>query len=303
MAGNSQKMTRIGIFYDGNYFLHVSNYYAYHHVRRSRISIAGLHDFVCHKVAEEEVTDVKLCRIVDAHYFRSRLSAQEASSEGNRLYYDRLFDDILMSEGVTTQYLPIRSAAGPRQERDIDMWLAMEAYEQAITKQFSVVVLLAADGDFMPLVRKLNALGTRVMILSWDYEYFDEEGRRRSFNTSTQLINEASYPMDMHAIIDNPHADEEALVNALFVEKKKVVKVEIVEDEVMRSTIFSLKDGYGFISFPQTNNLFFHFSFLVDTDFNDLREGDSVEFSMSKNEYGEPIARNVKLVMEPQEVV
>ena len=119
MAVNANKLTRIGIFYDGNYFLHVSNYYAYHHARRSRISIAGLHDFVCHKVAEEEETDVKLCRIVDAHYFRSRLSAQEASSEGNRLYYDRLFDDILMSEGVTTHYLPIRSTAGPRQERDI----------------------------------------------------------------------------------------------------------------------------------------------------------------------------------------
>ena len=54
MAENQQKLTRIGVFYDGNYFLHVSNYYAYHHERRSRLSIAGLHEFVRHKVAEEE---------------------------------------------------------------------------------------------------------------------------------------------------------------------------------------------------------------------------------------------------------
>ncbi|MCB0543633.1 MAG: cold shock domain-containing protein, partial [Saprospiraceae bacterium] len=90
-------------------------------------------------------------------------------------------------------------------------------------------------------------------------------------------------------------------MNRLFVERKKTppadeIPVEIEEGEVMTSTIYSLKDGYGFISFPQTNNLFFHYSFLIDTDFNDLREGDSVEFTLSKNERGEPIARNVKLV-------
>lgn len=61
--------------------------------------------------------------------------------------------------------------------------------------------------------------------------------------------------------------------------------VAVAEDgEVMSSTVFSLKDGYGFISYPQTNNLFFHFSFLVDTDFNDLREGDNVEFTLSEND-------------------
>ena len=47
-------LTRIGVFYDGNYFLHVSNYYNYTHERRSRISINGLHDFIRQKVADLE---------------------------------------------------------------------------------------------------------------------------------------------------------------------------------------------------------------------------------------------------------
>ena len=307
MSTNKQKLTRIGVFYDGNYFLHVSNYYAYHHERRSRISIAGLHEFVRQHIADEDDKDFALCQIVDAHYFRGRLSAQEASNEGNRLYYDRLFDDILMMEGVTTHYLPVRTVQGYRQERGIDVWMALEAFELTLHKQFDVVVLIASDSDFVPLVRKLHTLGVRVMVLTWDYEFYDEKGRRRSTVTSQYLIEEATYPLAMHSIIDKGEENDDIFpVSRLFVERKRnyasetgtpIETVPLEEDgEVRTSTIFSLKDGYGFISFPQTNNLFFHFSFLVDTDFNDLREGDSVEFTLGKNERGEPVAKNVRLI-------
>lgn len=303
MSDIQQKLTRIGVFYDGNYFLHVSNYYAYHHERRSRISISGLHEFVRHRIAEEENKDFHLCQIVDAHYFRGRLSAQEASAEGNRLYYDRLFDDILMMEGVTTHYLPVRTNfQGFRQERGIDVWMALEAFELSLHKQFDVVVLIASDSDFVPLVRKLHTLGVRVMLLGWDYEFFDEEGRRRSTVTSQFLWEEVTYPVAMQNVIEDDK-EKDFPANRLFVERKKLPVnesgeelVAVEEGEVKTSTIFSLKDGYGFISFPQTNNLFFHYSFLVDTDFNDLREGDMVEFTLSKNERGDPIAKNVKLL-------
>lgn len=308
MSTNKQKLTRIGVFYDGNYFLHVSNYYAYHHERRSRVSIAGLHEFVRQHIADEEDKDFALCQIVDAHYFRGRLSAQEASNEGNRLYYDRLFDDILMMEGVTTHYLPVRTVQGYRQERGIDVWMALEAFELTLHKQFDVVVLIASDSDFVPLVRKLHTLGVRVMVLTWDYEFYDEEGRRRSTVTSQYLLDEATYPLAMHTIIDRAEENEDLFpISRLFVERKRnystsdplipTETVVIEEDgELRTSTIFSLKDGYGFISFPQTNNLFFHFSFLLDTDFNDLREGDAVEFTLGKNERGEPVAKNVRLI-------
>ena len=38
------RLLRIGIFYDGNYFYHVSNYYCYGHPRKSRLSIPGIHE-------------------------------------------------------------------------------------------------------------------------------------------------------------------------------------------------------------------------------------------------------------------
>jgi len=71
-ADPDTRLTRIGVFYDGNYFSHVSNYYVYHHERRSRISLTGLHAFLREEVARREGVDSRYCQIVEAHYFRGR---------------------------------------------------------------------------------------------------------------------------------------------------------------------------------------------------------------------------------------
>ncbi len=189
MSFEKSKLTRIGVFYDGNYFFHVSNYYQYQHSRKARISIDGLHEFIRHQVSEAEGEDVKYCQIVDAHYFRGRPRAQEAEARG-LLLRERQFDDILMREGVITHYLPL----GPDGEKGIDVWLALETYELAIFKRFDVIVLIACDGDFLPLVRKLNALGTRVMLLGWGFAYIDQSGKERETRTAQVLLEEGDLP-------------------------------------------------------------------------------------------------------------
>ncbi|MDX1941540.1 MAG: NYN domain-containing protein [Saprospiraceae bacterium] len=302
------KLTRIGVFYDGNYFLHVSNYYNYDHSRKKRLSIAGLHEFIRSQVAQDEDTDLRLCQIVDAHYFRGRLNAQEASQRGNVLYYDRVFDDILMSEGVTTHYLPLRNFGGRREEKGIDVWLALEAFELAIYKKFDVLVLIASDGDYVPLVRKLNTLGTRVMVMSWDFEYTTPTGQMLVTRTSQDLLEEVSYPVPMHEIIDNRLKRNDAVINNLFVQtesKKPPILFEQengeqdtleyeFDGEVHQGEILSLKNGYGFIKYPP-NNLFFHYSTVMGIDFNELREGDRVSFHITKGEKGDYVAVNVQL--------
>lgn len=298
-------LTRIGVFYDGNYFLHVSNYYNYSHERKSRISVAGLHHFIRNTVAQEEGTSERLCQIVDAHYFRGRLTAQEASRQGNTLYYDRIFDDILSSEGVTTHYLPLRtSQTGIRQEKGIDVWLALEAFELAFYKKFNVLVLIASDGDYVPLIRKLNTLGTRVMVLSWDFEYTNDNGREMVTRTSQDLLEEVTYPIAMHEIIDNRIKKNEPLINNLFAPQTKQYVFEAAKEEVTsdsdsivkQSTIMKLMNGCGFIKYPP-NNLFFHYSSLVGVDFNDLAVGDSVQFIIEKNDKkDEEVAKNIERI-------
>lgn len=319
-------LTRIGVFYDGNYFLHVSNYYNYTHERKSRLSIAGLHRFIRNHVAQQEGTDERLCQIVDAHYFRGRLNAFEASNQGNALYYDRVFDDILSSQGVTTHYLPLKTTqSGLRLEKGIDVWLALEAFEMAFYKKFNVLVLIASDGDYVPLIRKLNTLGTRVMVLSWDFAYTNDFGKEMITRTSQDLLEEVTYPVAMHEIIDNRLRKNEPLINGLFVPKnsekvftkqrfetpnrenfQSVLPARTAEEnsgpvagengrEI--STIFSLKEGFGFIKGenPSKNIFFFHAS-LIDYDFNDLEVGDTVEYLAETKEDGKLVAREVRVM-------
>ena len=307
LSKNPNTLTRIGVFYDGNYFLHVSNYYNYTHERRSRISINGLHDFIRQKVAELEGNTPRLCQIVDAHYFRGRLTAGEASQRGDLLYYERVFDDILMSEGVTTHYLPVRSALGKKYEKGIDVWLALEAFEMAFYKRFDILVLIAADGDYVPLVRKLNTLGTRVLVLGWDFEYTDEDGNRFYTRTSQDLLAEVTYPVAMQEIINSRN---EQLVSQLFVPRNKgkifTKQGESVGEEDQEDTnplsidaenrhesfILSLKEGFGFIKYPP-NNVFFHYTSLRDYDFNDLVVGDRVQFTLEEKEGGRAVGYDV----------
>ncbi len=301
-----KRLTRVCVIYDGNYFLHVSNYYVFQHELASRISIRGLHEFIKNQVAKEEGKDSRLCHVVDAHYFRGRLSAWEAK-EANKLFSERQFDDILMNEGVTTHYLPLRNRRGKREEKGIDVWLALETLDLAMYKKFNVIALISSDGDYVPLIRKLNAMGTKVMLISWDFEFVDESGETRETRTSQELLEEVTYPVAMHELIENRLSKKDPTIENLFLPKldktfersTETPPEELVgttNTEVETSLIFDLKPekGFGFIEYPP-NNLFFHASDLVDTEFGDLEKGDTVLFNVGYNERG-MCARNVRKV-------
>ena len=292
MAALDGKLTRIGIFYDGNFFFHVSNYYHYHHERRARISIGGLHAFVRQQVADCEGAESRYCQIVDAHYFRGRLRAADAEDR-DLLYKERVFDDVLVREGVITHYLPLTREG----EKGIDVWLALEAYELAIYKRFDVSVLVVCDGDFLPLVRKLNTLGTRVMVLGWDFRYVDQNGIERETRTAQSLLDEVTYPIMMHPIIDDRARLKDPLVNGLFVPRKEfsfgptiarpAAAATAPTGPVSTGCIQALKNGYGFIAPDQggTNMFFFHED-VIDIDFLDLKVGDRVQYVIGQNDRG-----------------
>jgi cold shock CspA family protein len=292
MAALDGKLTRIGIFYDGNFFFHVSNYYHYHHERRARVSVGGLHAFIRQQVGDCEGTDQRYCLIVDAHYFRGRLRAADAEDR-DLLYKERVFDDVLVREGVTTHYLPL-SREG---EKGIDVWLALEAYELAIYKRFDVVVLVVCDGDFLPLVRKLNTLGTRVMVLGWDFKYVDQNGIERETRTAQVLLDEVTYPVMMHPIIDDRARLKDPLVNGLFVPRKEFSFGPMIARPATPATgptpgaatgvIQALKNGYGFIAPDQGGpNMFFFHEDVEGLDFLDLKVGERVQYALGQNDRG-----------------
>ncbi len=295
---NCYSPLRLGVFYDGNFLLHTSNYYNYIHPQRSRLSINGLHSFIKNKVEEVGLADYDKCQIVEAHYFRGRISAAEAAQRGNQLYNDRVFEDILMAEGIQTHYLPLRNFMGKKEERGIDVWLALEVLEYALKDKIDVAVLIISDTDYVPLLRKLNSLGIRTILLSWEFEYVNDDGVRMVTKTSHELLQMANYPIAMHTIIEEGLDNDDENVISLFVDSEPASREEndynseTGEPIIERSEILSIKSGFGFVKYPN-NNLYFH-SMDVIGDFYDLMPGDPVEFTIEKNAQRQDVAKNVR---------
>lgn len=282
---------RIGIFYDGYYFYRVSNYYKYEHEKKSRISISGLHSFIRNEVSTLTKTDIRQCQIIDAHYFKGRSSAKEL---GEKVQAERVFEDILMRENIVTHYLPLRYSDNHVQEKGIDVWLALEAYELSILKQFDILVLVAGDGDYVPLVRKLHTIGTQVMLVSWDFSYHNENGDVVETKTSRQLIEDVFYPIHMHQIVEQ---NENEYIKGLFVPERIFDRFPVTqnseagnvpgleENEELVSTIYSINaNGFGFITDEARNNIFFHYGRVTNCDFSELKFGMKVKYTVEKDE-------------------
>ncbi len=314
------KLTRIAVIYDGNYLQIVSNYYNFDHPRQSYISIGGLHEFIAGHVAELENADPRLCKIVDSHYFRGRLWAADAAQSPTRLYRERVMDDILMAENVTQHNLPLRHVGfGRREEKGIDVWLALETYELAVAKKFDVIVMVAADVDYVPLVRKLNALGSRVMMLGWDFRTMTEWGDERITRYSRDLAEEVSYAVPMYDLVEAGLRDNLPTIQKLFVrgleekvEKKEAAKTSFFPKPAVKKTEESEKQhdslengdapeppktpielpvdqqtGRILKIFPQgygfieraPMNVFFHRVHLFETEWRELSSGAEVNFT------------------------
>jgi uncharacterized LabA/DUF88 family protein len=321
---HDNKLIKIGIFYDGGYFARVSHYYRHYDQRRSRISIKGLHEFIRDKVHEVEDVEKNYCQIVDAHYFRGRFSAYEAARRPNQLFNERLFDDVLMYGNIVTHYLPmISDKSGKRDmtEKGIDVWFALEAYELSILKRFNVVVLITGDGDHLPLVRKLNALGTRVMLLYWDIE-FPSDTIERPIRTSQTLINEATYEVNMVNVLNNRKLTP--IVENIFLEPDEANRDEDESGKSLRPVPSGIggaprgettggpgipgkkyrgkvihidhQKGIGNLNGLDNDyaNLIFFRNFREPEAFDELQKYDIVEFEVSRNLKGE-LAVNVHL--------
>lgn len=293
----SSKLLTIGVFYDGGFFQAVSDYYRYHHAIRARLSFTGVHKFAQNYAAKLEEVDERCCRVVDARYFRGRYDL-DTMLENNRLEGERRFDDVLMRAGVTAHYLP-RSRGNV--EKSIDVWFALELYELAVLKKFDIIALIAGDGDFVPLIRKLNTLGTRVMLLSWDFEYQDQMNETRTTRTSQALIEEVSYYVPMHSEIEANLRKKDPVIDGLFYKPfegardnghepapgRREAPVIESDGEPRNGYLKVLKDGYGFITDDEDNHdSFFHASAIQDYNFQSLRMGDSVEYERTENEKG-----------------
>ena len=225
----NNRMLRIALFIDGTFFSKVNTYYRYYHERQSNINFSGLAEYIREEVAIQENVQKQYCQIVESHWFRGRFSTTQMEKRYpddherlKQMTNERKVDDLFMYQGIVQHVYPIQvnPKTGHVNEKGIDVWLSLEAYELAVQKGFDIMVLIAGDTDYVPLIRKVNGLGTRVMVLGWDFEYESSNSMGKVYSnitrTSQALIDECSYPIAMNEKIDDRKNKYSSAINGIF---------------------------------------------------------------------------------------
>jgi len=308
---------KIGFFYDGNFVNKISDFYTFRHDIKSRISLKTIQEYVLEKLADSKEQNSHF-RIVESHLYKSRLTAREAD-EKDLLYGERVFDDACMYDGITTHYLPLKIQNNRKVEKGVDVWLALEAYEISLLKKLDYVVLVTNDINFRPLVKKLHTLGVKVILLSWEIDWQSESDYFIS-KVSKDLLYDCEIFIDLAKEYQNntdnlkhlfvQKADKESkdiyhgnkstsksqgFYDSRTYEDNSSVEIEYDEENRLESEIYSLKNGYGFITYPP-NNIFFHAKDLLETNFSDIEIGDAVEFQIYTKPDGDIVAKHIKLL-------
>ena len=133
-----------------------------------KVNVKGLFQYIPEMIARQFGIDRKLLYITEAHYYRGRFKATDAENR-NLLFEERQFEDTLIENDIIFHYKHLREAPGGGViEKGIDTWFALDTYELTLFRQFDYVVLISGDADHEMLARKLKALKTHTILLTWD---------------------------------------------------------------------------------------------------------------------------------------
>ena len=179
----------IGGFIDGGYYAKINEGFK----GLAEVNLKALLDFIPKKISEVDDIDRKELFITECHYYRGRYRVDDASDK-NLLYSERKFEDSLIENDVIFHYKHLREKPqGGVIEKGVDTWFALDTYEMTIFREFDYVVLISGDADHEMLARKLKALKTHVILLTWD--------PANTGSTSRFLREEVCTHFDMNRLI------------------------------------------------------------------------------------------------------
>ena len=195
----------IGLFIDGGYYAKIDE--ALRHNSGLGLDLKKLMHFIRTTVAEHYDTTIDECQIVESHYFRGRYRAAVAEQK-RILFPERRFEDALIENDVIFHYKHLREAPGGGIiEKGIDTWFALDTYELTLYRNLNYVVLISGDADHEMLARKLKALKTHVLLLTWDPAH--------TGSTSRFLSEEVCTHIDIGKLLTDSKELSDRLINRL----------------------------------------------------------------------------------------
>ena len=191
----------IGVFIDGGYYAKINEGFSGY----KEVNLKALLDYICKRISKEENIERRKLFITESHYYRGRYRAAEAKTK-NLLFDERKFEDMLIENDVIFHYKHLRTNPnGGVIEKGVDTWFALDTYEMTLFRQFDYVVLISGDADHEMLARKLKALKTHVILLTWD--------PANTASTSRFLKEEVCSHFDMNSAI----AEDSTLLKTLTI--------------------------------------------------------------------------------------
>lgn len=224
----SAKQMRLAIFIEGAFFVKINTYYRYHHRVKSNMTFNGLFDFLCEEVAFLEGVPAKYCKMVESHWYRGRFSTQQLEKKVTdpaqrfkQMVNERKLDDLFMYQGITQHHYPVQynPKTGQMGDAIVSMYLTVDALQMASLDQYDGIVLLAGDSSYLPLLKKVNSIGKKVIIPVWDFEFETENDNGTNRNvtrTSQALVDESTYPIQMSDFVDLDTEDNEKFRKMIF---------------------------------------------------------------------------------------
>lgn len=156
----------IGVFIDGGYFAKINEGLA--KIKGGSVNVKGLLQYIPEAISKIDSVERRSLYITESHYYRGRYRVRDAEKR-NLLYSEREFEDSLIENDIIFHYKHLReNPQGGVIEKGVDTWFALDTYEMTLFRKFDYVVLISGDADHEMLARKLKALKTHTILLTWD---------------------------------------------------------------------------------------------------------------------------------------
>ncbi len=183
----------IGVFIDGGYFAKINEGFQAKKQALS-VNVKALFSFIPEIIGKSFGIDRRQLYITEAHYYRGRYRAKDADDR-NLLFSERKFEDTLIENDIIFHYKHLRTnPKGGVIEKGVDTWFALDTYEMTLFREFDYVVLISGDADHEMLARKLKALKTHVILMTWD--------PANTGSTSAFLSEEVCTHVDINRLTD-----------------------------------------------------------------------------------------------------